>query len=924
MKMKLLTYLALASTASLSGLGACGGDDNHSSPDGGPIGTPDAGDASTANDANNTSDANDAGNSGDSMVDGGGDGGSSLAQSIAANTEVHFKVIANVPAATDGGSGTDCPPSAPAGLCLTATITLKNTGAAWNATGWSIYYSSIRKVLEVDSSEFTITHINGDLHKIEPTASFAGFAAGESKTIPIKAEFWMMSETDVMPRFYVVAPGGAPVAITNTDTEDQTAFVDPFTDPLQMRRAPGDQSVIATAATRFADDSAVMDLGAAGVAAEIVPAPASVTAGTGTLDLAAGVTITAAGVDPGAIASVKARLALLGVTVNSTGGAAINVSVDPTNAAFTGKATAEAYTMTVSGTQVTIVGGDAAGAFYGLQSFAGLVPGDTTGGVKVPQMTVTYDAPRYAYRGVQLELARNFLGAAEVLKVLDQMAAYKLNSLHLHLSDDEGWRVEIAGLPELTTVGASRCADLTEKTCLIPELGSGPTNMTSGTGYLTHADFVSILQAAKARYIDVIPEFDMPGHARAAVKAMQTRTDTTYSLTDPQDMSSYESIQYYDDNAINACLESSYAFVAKVMDGVSAMYTEAGATLHTWHVGADEVGAGAWTKSPACQMLFMAGTVPSADYLQGYFIGRVNALAKARGFGIRGWSDGLRKAVASPDGGAPGSAWLDPATDLAGNAVSANWWGTLFWWDNRAYELADHGYKVILTSPDFLYLDHPYEADPKERGYYWATRYTSVRKLFSYIPGNLPENAKLTKDRMGGDYTAVFQPTASSPTPVVVNSPQNIIGMEAAQWGETMRTVDELEYMVFPRLLAMAERAWHRAGWEPADISGTTWDVAIDMAALATDWQRFANVLGHKELPKLDKQSVHYRVDVPGGQVMTGALRASATFPGMTIEYQDATGNWVTYNGASPPAVTSTQIRVKSSNGRTGRAVTVP
>jgi hexosaminidase len=237
--------------------------------------------------------------------------------------------------------------------------------------------------------------------------------------------------------------------------------------------------------------------------------------------------------------------------------------------------------------------------------------------------------------------------------------------------------------------------------------------------------------------------------------------------------------------------------------------------------------------------------------------------------------------------------------------------------------MADLGYKVILTSPDFLYLDHPYEADPKERGYYWATRYTNVRKLFSYIPGNLPENSKLTVDRMGNDYQSAFAPSASNPTPAIVHAPQNIIGMEAPQWGETMRTVDEFEGMVFPRLLAMAERAWHRAAWEPADIAGSVWDYPIDTASLAADWQRFANVLGHKELPKLDKQGVHYRIEVPGGQISSGTLQANVALPGLTIQYQDASGNWVPYNPASPPAVSSTEVRATSSNGRVGRAVPV-
>jgi hexosaminidase len=128
--------------------------------------------------------------------------------------------------------------------------------------------------------------------------------------------------------------------------------------------------------------------------------------------------------------------------------------------------------------------------------------------------------------------------------------------------------------------------------------------------------------------------------------------------------------------------------------------------------------------------------------------------------------------------------------------------------------MANKGYKVILTSPDFLYLDHPYEADPKERGYYWATRYTDVRKLFGYMSGNLPANSKLTKDRMGGDYKAAFDPTMTDPTPPVNLNPAsaaNIIGVEGAHWGETSRSASMLEGLIFPRLLAVAERAWHRA-----------------------------------------------------------------------------------------------------------------
>jgi hexosaminidase len=299
--------------------------------------------------------------------------------------------------------------------------------------------------------------------------------------------------------------------------------------------------------------------------------------------------------------------------------------------------------------------------------------------------------------------------------------------------------------------------------------------------------------------------------------------------------------------------------------------------------------------------------------VHGYFIRRANALAMARGFGLRGWSDGLRKSVTAPDG-TVSKVFLDISSDLSNNAVSTNWWGTLFWWDNAAYTMANAGYKVILTSPDFLYLDHPYEADPKERGYYWATRYTNMKKLFSYISGNLPSNAQISKDRMGGDYTGAFVGIAA------LDHPENVVGMEGPQWGETMRTDDEVDYMVFPRLLALAERAWHRGAWEPAD--GNDVGATINLAGLASDWERFANVLGHKELAKLDRSQVAFRIEVPGGTIQNGQLAANVALPGLGIQYKDAKGNWQTFDPNHPPAVTSTEIRA-TAGGRAGRSVPV-
>lgn len=122
-----------------------------------------------------------------------------------------------------------------------------------------------------------------------------------------------------------------------------------------------------------------------------------------------------------------------------------------------------------------------------------------------------------------VDVARNFHSKQAILATLDQMAAYKMNKLHLHLTDDEGWRIEIPGLPELTDIGAQRCFDPSETECVLPQLGSGPNADNFGSGYFTKQDYLEILQYAKARHIEVIPEIDMPAHARAAVVSMEAR-----------------------------------------------------------------------------------------------------------------------------------------------------------------------------------------------------------------------------------------------------------------------------------------------------------------------------------------------------------------------------------------------------------------
>src|SRR6185503_6656174 len=289
-----------------------------------------------------------------------------------------------------------------------------------------------------------------------------------------------------------------------------------------------------------------------------------------------------------------------------------------------GQSSPEAYTLAVDPQQgIRIRGASAAGVFYGLQSLRSLLPAVPVPdkGVALTSLAVT-DAPRFAYRGFMLDVARNFQPKASVLRTIDLMARYKLNVLHLHLTDDEGWRVEIAGLPELTRIGARRGHTLDSKQWLQPAYGSGgQVDRPFGSGFFSRADYVEIVRYAAARHIEVIPEIEMPGHARAAIKSMAGNPE--YHLTDPNDTSKYRSVQGYPDNVMDPALETTYAFIDKVVTELAAMHREAGTQLRNIHMGGDEVPRGVWTGSPAAQALIQSNGLTGVDDLWFVFYGRV-------------------------------------------------------------------------------------------------------------------------------------------------------------------------------------------------------------------------------------------------------------------------------------------------------------
>ncbi|MGF1688021.1 carbohydate-binding domain-containing protein [Photobacterium japonica] len=809
-----------------------------------------------------------------------------------------------------------------------AKISLNNQGAtALPATGWSIWFSHIREVPTVFSDQFTITHVNGDIFKLEPTAAFAGLPAGQALDVEFDGANWQVAKSDVMPNWYFVSEheGLAVSALIKSTSnsidgkvpvlpEAELPFVADFADAKQWKRYDAPSLTDAydpfTAEQRFERNASLSKIEDV---VGVVPAPTQMTVGEGAVALDADwVIVYDAGYEEEA-AYLGEQLGLTVAPWSPTSAKVIKVGWGQVSL-NSRSVWADAYKLTVDAAQgnIKIAAVDAAGAFYAVQSLLQLVDNGN-----VPAVQIT-DAPRFEYRGFSLDASRNFRDRETVLRLLDQMARFKLNKLHLRLADDEGWRIEMASLPELTEVGSRRCHDPEERTCLLPFLGAGPDGTADSDGFYTAQEYREILTYAAERNIEVIPELDMPGHAHAAVKAMEARYHRLmdagkqaeaeeFLLTDFEDKSDYLSVQLFTDNAMNVCMESTFSFVDQVVGELAALH-QGVQPLKTFHFGGDEV-AGAWKNSPACDAFFANNDkgITSPDQLSQYFVERVAAITANHGLNLGGWEDGLMH-----------NGKVYPRANMANAAVTGNAWQNIWEWGvaDRAYNMANNGFKVIYNHATHFYFDHPYEPDPNERGYYWAPRYTDTRKTFSYMPDDVFANADFT--RAGAPITK--EEVVASAGVKKLERPENVAGLQSSLWAETVRTSEQFEGMVFPRIIAMAERAWHTAAWEANDAQAKP----ADDAARDADYNRFANLLGQHVFADLEVEGIDFNLPVPGAKVVDGVLHANSAFPGLAIEYsQDNGTSWQVFDAANPPAVAGNVLLRTASGERASRTTSV-
>jgi hexosaminidase len=398
-------------------------------------------------------------------------------------------------------------------------------------------------------------------------------------------------------------------------------------------------------------------------------------------------------------------------------GAAITLRIDP--ATGTG---AEGYRLVVGPGGVAIDAATDRGVFYGAQTLLQLVPATCATQCLIAAVRIE-DAPRFEWRGLLVDISRHFFGKAALLRIIDEMAAHKLNVLHLHLTDDPGWRFEVPAYPRLISVGARGDEDAP---------GVGPAR------YLSRRDVRELVDHARSRYVEIVPEIELPTHCAAAARA-------------------YPEL-FLGERSINPASEASSAFIREVFAEAARQFP----SPHL-HFGGDEFGGESWDQSPQVQQLRQTAHLTGKREVEGYFDNQVAEVIAKLGRRPMAWDETAEAGVA-PD-------------------------VLIQWWRKDRPEVLDaairSGHDVVLSPVDELYLDYPQALG--EPGAPWEGNDngpTSVAKILAWEP--VPQ--RYTPDET-----------------------RHIRGVEAALWTEFVRSERYMQFMLYPRLFAVAEVAWRAA-----------------------------------------------------------------------------------------------------------------
>jgi hexosaminidase len=415
----------------------------------------------------------------------------------------------------------------------------------------------------------------------------------------------------------------------------------------------------------------------------------------------------------------------------------------------------EGYRLKVNKTGITLIAKKPAGIFYGIQTLLQLLPPDIQSklptdrkGWTIPAVTIE-DYPRFGWRGLMLDVSRHFFTVPQVKDYIDQMVKYKFNLLHLHLTDDQGWRLQIKSLPKLTEVGGWRV----ERTGTFGTLSKPqPGEPASYGGFYTHDDIKELVKYAAERFVNIMPEIDVPGHSLAAIASYPELSCTPgeyYVSPGDQFMIWPGGSQHFYgtlDNTICPALEKSFEFLDKVFTEVAQLFP-----FEYIHMGGDETARNFWEKNEQIKALMQKEKLKDLDEVQSYFVKRVEKIIRSKGKKMIGWDEIL-------DGG------------LAPNAAVMSWRGM-----KGGIEAAKQGHEVVMSPTDFAYIDYMQGDAIIEPPVYATLR---LKKAYQFEPVPEGVNAALIK------------------------------GGQANLWTEQVYNMRHAQYMTWPRGFAIAEALW--------------------------------------------------------------------------------------------------------------------
>lgn len=435
-------------------------------------------------------------------------------------------------------------------------------------------------------------------------------------------------------------------------------------------------------------------------------------------------------------------------------------TLDP---ALAGRIGEEGYILKVSGKSISIKAATGAGAFYARKTLDQLRDSDGF------RCAIIQDRPRFAYRGFHLDVSRHFLDKAEIEKLIDAAAAYKFNQFHFHLTDNGGWRLQIDSYPLLTEKGAYRVMkDWDGWWKMDRRLFCDKDTPGAYGGYYTKEDIREIVAYAAARHINVIPEIEFPAHSDAVFVGYPELSceKKPYGCGEfcPAEPRVYEFAE---------------AVLGEVMDLFPSKVI---------HIGADEARKHSWEKCPACKALMEKEGMTSTEELQTYMVSRIAEILRKGGRTMAGWDELLKN------------------NNLAPETVVYSYRG-----EKGGIRAANRGLKAVMTPGEILYCDW-YQASPEyeDKAMYG---YSPIKKMYRFFPvPDTPEKAAANE--------SLIEAKKVSPDSVEFIRPEmgvNVIGVQGCTWAEYIPTDGHREYMMFPRLLAVAEIAW-------TDEGNISWD----------------------------------------------------------------------------------------------------